>query len=391
MSVKPKLLLVDDEQNILDGITRHLRATFDVHSTTLPAQGLERLEKEGGFAVVVSDMRMPVMTGAVFLARARAVAPDTVRVLLTGQSELDDAIAAINEGNIFRFLKKPCAPDLLRGALMAAVEQHRLVTAEKVLLEQTLRGAVTALSETLALANPGVFGTAARVKQTAMALAAALGVVEVWPIEIAAMVSQLGAVTLPADVHDRLVRNQALTKEEREMIDHAPEVTERLLAHIPRLDPVIEIVRYSRRSFHAAGAPGDGVAGTKIPIGARILRVAADFDELDTGGASPLAAFDQLRARAGVYDPDVLGALARMHEGRKLVDTVQEVPVAGLREGMVVAADVRTKGGALLVARGHAVTTGLVARLANFAGELSIKTVRVLVKCAPPSSSKNVG
>jgi DNA-binding NtrC family response regulator len=112
--------------------------------------GLERLSSDGPFAVVVSDMRMPEMNGAAFLAQVRERAPDTVRVLLTGQADLDSAIAAVNEGQIFRFLTKPCAPEMLISSLRAAEEQHRLITAERVLLEQTLHGAVKALGCTRA-------------------------------------------------------------------------------------------------------------------------------------------------------------------------------------------------------------------------------------------------
>ena len=333
-------------------------------------------------------MRMPVMTGAVFLSRACVAAPDTVRLLLTGQSDLDDAIAAVNEGSIFRFLKKPCSPEVLRGALGAAVEQNRLITSEKVLLEQTLRGAVKALTETLALANPSVFGTSARVKDTAVAVAAALGLAETWPIEIAALVAQLGAVTLPPEVHERLVRNQPLTWEESAMIARTPEITERLLANIPRLEPVIEIVRYGRCGFSDDALPG-GIERARIPIGARILKAAVDFDQLEAGGSPPLVALDQMRARAGTYHPDVLRALATVYERTTVVDAV---PIGELRPGMVLAVDVRTKSGTLLVARGHEVTAGLVARLANFATELSVITVSVLVRTEavlpqPPNAS----
>ncbi len=90
----------------------------------------------------MSDMRMPGMDGATVLTRARAVQPDTVRVLLTGQADMEDAVAAVNDGNIFRFLIKPCPRPVLVRALTDAVDQHRMITAERVLLERTLRGSV---------------------------------------------------------------------------------------------------------------------------------------------------------------------------------------------------------------------------------------------------------
>ena len=107
---RPRVLCVDDEPQVLEGLALNLRRHYEVHVAGSGAEGLQRLEQDGPFAVVLSDMRMPGMTGAVFLAHVRQRAPDSVRLLLTGHAELDAAIAAINTGHIFRFLAKPC-PD----------------------------------------------------------------------------------------------------------------------------------------------------------------------------------------------------------------------------------------------------------------------------------------
>jgi DNA-binding NtrC family response regulator len=129
----PKILLVDDEQRVLEGLSMHLRRNFTVQTATSGAAGLERLTADGAIAVVVSDMRMPNMDGATFLARAREIAPTTVRMMLTGQADIDSAIAAINGGQIFRFLTKPTSPANFLAAVTAALTQHRLIVSEKVL------------------------------------------------------------------------------------------------------------------------------------------------------------------------------------------------------------------------------------------------------------------
>src|SRR5579864_3783237 len=136
------VLFVDDEPHLLDGIARALRNEFDVRTATSAAEGLRVLKCSGPFAVVVSDMRMPEMNGAQFLGRVRELAPDTVRIILSGQSDMQQTIAAVNEGHIFRFLSKPCDTQSLLTVVRMGVEQHRLIVAEKVLLEQTLTGAV---------------------------------------------------------------------------------------------------------------------------------------------------------------------------------------------------------------------------------------------------------
>jgi DNA-binding NtrC family response regulator len=126
-----RVLFVDDEPNVLASARRQFRKDYDVRTAESGAAGLATLADAGPFAVVVSDMRMPGMNGAEFLAEARRIAPDTVRMILSGQSDLDAAIAAVNDGRIFRFLTKPCTGDSLRAAVEAGVAQHRLVQAEQ--------------------------------------------------------------------------------------------------------------------------------------------------------------------------------------------------------------------------------------------------------------------
>src|SRR5579872_5364165 len=107
-NTRASILCVDDEPRVLDGLTRVLRRDFVVSTALSGADGLALLSQGGPFAVVMSDMRMPVMDGATFLQNVRQTSPDSTRVLLTGQTEIESAIAAINRGNIFRFLLKPC-------------------------------------------------------------------------------------------------------------------------------------------------------------------------------------------------------------------------------------------------------------------------------------------
>src|SRR5579862_170915 len=160
-----RILFVDDEPNVLQGIARTLRNEYDVTTAESAAAALEILNNSQPFAIVVSDLGMPGRDGISFLSEVHRVAPDTVRMLLTGQADLDGAIAAINEGAIFKFLTKPMPPATLSRALAGAATQYRLVTSERVLLEQTLRGSMQALTDVLSLAQPTAFGRVTRLKR----------------------------------------------------------------------------------------------------------------------------------------------------------------------------------------------------------------------------------
>jgi DNA-binding NtrC family response regulator len=124
---RPRVLCVDDEPLVLEGLRDILGRSFEVSVATSAVGGLEILRGEpDAFAIVISDMRMPVMGGADFLRTARAVAPDAVRMLLTGHADLQAAIRAVNGARLFRFLTKPCEAQELLGACVAALGQHRL-------------------------------------------------------------------------------------------------------------------------------------------------------------------------------------------------------------------------------------------------------------------------
>ena len=129
--VTGKVLFVDDEPLVLDALRRMLHDKFHIYTANSGEKGLASVEQNGPFAVVISDMRMPGMNGAEFLAHIRKDAPDTVRMLLTGFTDLDAAIAAVNEGNIFKFLTKPCRKDALVSAIDLGLAQYRSTVAGK--------------------------------------------------------------------------------------------------------------------------------------------------------------------------------------------------------------------------------------------------------------------
>jgi C4-dicarboxylate-specific signal transduction histidine kinase len=155
LTERPKILFVDDEPSILEGLAIHVRRKFQVSTATSGTEGLQKLKREGPFSIVVSDMRMPEMDGSAFLRQVRLTAPDTIRMLLTGYADLESAMNAVNEGYIFRFLTKPCDPKPLHKALDAALEQRRLVSADKILLEDKVQQITAQLLHAERLATLG--------------------------------------------------------------------------------------------------------------------------------------------------------------------------------------------------------------------------------------------
>jgi CheY-like chemotaxis protein len=150
---KPRVICVDDEPQVLESLRDTLRRRFDVTVTTNGFEALRMLASEP-FAVVLSDMRMPRLNGSRFLTLAREHAPDTVRLLLTGQSSVDDAVAAVNDGEIFRFLLKPCPPRALIEALDSAAQRHHELRRDRELADQSRLGVVKVLRDLAATWTP---------------------------------------------------------------------------------------------------------------------------------------------------------------------------------------------------------------------------------------------
>ncbi|HEY3330225.1 MAG TPA: HD domain-containing phosphohydrolase [Capsulimonadaceae bacterium] len=371
----PKILCVDDDSYILDAYKRGLRKQFEIHTALGGQAGLALLASDEQFAVVVSDQHMPGISGVEFLSKAREVAPDTVRMMLTGNADLSTAINALNEGAIFRFLVKPVTPENLAVILQHGVDQYNLITAEKELLEKTLRGSVRILIEILSTVNPELFGRAQALRMNMRQLADVLGVTENWSVELAAMLGQIGMVTLPPGVFQRIEKGMSLGASEQAVVDRTPEISHNLLANIPRLEPVAKIIKYQDKHYDGSGLPDDGVKGDAIPIASRMLKVLLDWLSIESRGVTKSGVYALMRTRQGWYDPRVLEAAARMFSSKEDGPPQAAVPVklANLRVGDMLSTNMETLEGKLLIAKGHQITATLLEKIINYNAIAGIK------------------
>lgn len=368
-----RILCVDDEPRVLEGLTLHLHRNYDVVTAESGAAGLSEIENNGPFAVVLSDMRMPYMDGTEFLEAVRERVPDTIRMLLTGQADLQSTIDAVNKGQIFRFLTKPCPSQHLLGAFEAATEQYRLVMAERELLEQTLHGSIKALTDTLSLSNPIAFGSATRIKQYASDLARHLGIGDRWQIEVAAMLSQLGSITLPEDTATKYYYGQALDNDEVQMIQRLPRITQDLLGNIPRLETVCGILANQFKDHDNSGSTDEVIYKSQV------LKTAVDFDHLVNTGSTEQDAIDSMHGKKGCYNPEILESFSYLRGITNERETIREIQLWSVDLGMVLADDVMLDNGVVLATRGYEVTQGFIERIHNLHHRISGSKVRVIM------------
>jgi len=372
---------VDDEPLVLASMGRHLARHFELERSEDPSEALALVQaRTEPYAVVVSDFNMPGMNGIEFLTAVRRASPDTARVMLTGQGDLAVAMQAVNEGNVFRFLAKPCPPEDLIETVAAAARQHQLVIAERELLQRTLSGSIKMLTDVLSLTSPVAFGRASRVYRTVKQIAGRVfGPESAWEGLVAAMLCQVGCVAVPTDILERAYRRQPLAPHEHETYESHPSVARDLLSSIPRLERVAEAIAYQSQHYDGTGFPGDGRAGEAIPLAARVLHVALAYDDLLTDGEAPTTALRKLRLEAGKFDTGIVVSLSAV-TGDRAAYIERTVTVAGLRPDMILAEDIESPDGLLLVVKGQETSPAMQARLVKLVASRHVPDAfRVLV------------
>lgn len=378
-----RVLFVDDEPRLLEGIQRALHKQVDLETASSGAGGLLKLRDASQFALVIADMRMPNMNGVQFLAKVRVQAPDAVRMILTGQADLDATIAAVNEGHIFRFLSKPIGPEQLLIAVTDGIRQHHLQTAEKVLLEETLSGSVKMLIEMLALVNPAASGMASRLQRYVLELVTALGLPTSWTFGLAAFVSQIGCVALPNEILVKAAAAQSLSDEESKLYLGHPAIAGKLLAAIPRLEDVAAIVADQLQPVDFAGKAPELRKWTVRDQGHVLLHVALLFDRAVSRGSSREAAVESVSAALPGLPRTVCQALTNVHVATNKT-AVRQVMLKELVPGMILDEDLVSPKGIRLVSHGQEVTRTLIIRLTSIASGVGVsEPFRVRLPSSP--------
>jgi hypothetical protein len=299
--------------------------------------------------------------------------------MLTGNADIETATNAVNDGNIFRFLTKPCGRDLLAKTLTAGLVQFRLITAEKELLEKTLSGSIQVLTEVLSLVNPAAFSRAVRLRRYIQHVVAKMCLPNPWRFEVAAMMSQLGCVTLHPETIEAVYAGQSVAPEELARFNTHPKVGGQLLANIPRMEPIAWMIMNQGEPGSAGIVGSESAMADTVRMGSEILRITLAFDEHMARGRAKTAAIGDLHARWPRADPRIFYALSEV-EAEACEKVVRACPLSELVAGMVLNEEVRTSNGMLIVAKGQEVTYPLIVKLKNFHEKRAIQgTISVAV------------
>jgi response regulator RpfG family c-di-GMP phosphodiesterase len=411
------ILFVDDEANILSSLKRLFRPLgYQIYTAESGANGLEIMQQHT-IDLVVSDMRMPEMNGAQFLEKVREKWPDTVRILLTGYAEISSTIDAINKGQIYRYVSKPWEDNditltIKHALLQKSLEREKLRLEEltrkqneelkdlnanleaKVLarteevrqtmsflevahekLKKSFITSVRVFSNLIEMRNPSKSGHSRRVADLARTLAQELGIgpAETQDIFIAALLLDVGKIGLPDRLLDKPFHN--LTPAECAEISKYPVKGELALMALEQLQGAAKLIRSHRERFDGTGYP-DQLSGFTIPLGARVLSVAEDYDTALMGteytkALTPTDASLLIQDGKGKrYDAAVVLALLNIigkNNPVKSSNATEKILRSGqLLAGMVLSQDLITWNGDILLAKEHVLTPQLIDQIRGF-------------------------
>lgn len=402
MTQPAKILFVDDESQMLTALKRVFRGEeFEVSTANSGQEGLQLLESTD-FDVIISDMRMPEMDGAAFLALSCDICPGSRRILLTGYSDQDSTVRAINEGQVHQYLTKPWDNNQLRDAVMAEWKEKQSIDANSVNFEEyeQLKSQVDTVSKDLEnatsladMAKESVvqqFNTTIRIisnlihlripssgvisediirHSVAMAKILKLSNKVVAEYRHAARLYQLGKLSFPEKLLDGPLME--LSKAELEYYYKHAEIGADLLTPLSSLDYAANLIRHQYENYDGTGQP-DGLAANKIPLGSRILRMVIDYHLLCSGlyfkdKYSGTDAIEYLAAHSGTkYDPDLQKVYAKLLT--KLTDTSTQLNdrIRKTRElipGEVISRDLINQDGVLLVSKGTVLSVPIIDKL----------------------------
>ncbi len=383
-----RILYVDDEENLLAAFVSLLRREgVKVSTVNFPQAVEETLRRDGPFAMVFSDQRMPGMDGVAVLELVSRLHPETIRVLMTGFASHEDAVRAINKGGIRQYITKPWDDEALRLLVRDGVRTYNLQCenafllkelkekndAMKEMLQGTLAGTTKILGDMVSHVNGEAAAQTDRVRRagkTVLGLIPDVNPVERWEALRAFDLFNLGIAVLPAWILIALNKN-GLSSIERFPIavQHHFQAADMLMS-IPRFEGVAHTIRLQNKNYDGTGEPRESeVRGSELPLGSRILHILLDLDRQSTSTFRGRAVLEQMVRRSDRYDTSILRTLL---QGKRQPEESTELSLSALGEmkpGMILVDDLMNREGNMLLRRGGVLTDGALAMIHRWAGK----------------------
>jgi CheY-like chemotaxis protein len=381
------ILFVDDEPDVLESFERRLYKNFNIITARSGATALQKIKQLPDLCVVISDMRMPEMDGITFLKAVKDLRPQLVRIMLTGNTDQDTAIKAVNDGEIFRFLTKPCGSQQLTDVLNEACNIYDSKRIEKEVLNTTVKGVVRVLCEIMELSEPELWKRGVQSMRLVKAIGAHFPKVDLWELEMAAVLSRIGCMVLPIETRIRYAAYGALNHREKVGVNRIPWHGYDLLRKIPRLHGIAKIVLCQGLGPDDIGIRERKVGIESLPFSARILKVCFEYFDYKQAGLADFEVVEKICTDSS-NDPEVIKVfrttIENMHtitdELRDYKGEIFELKVEEVTADYICFDNVVTKDGKLVYDARTVLTDLRIERLKSYHGIYGIKEPLRLIK-----------
>lgn len=328
---KHTILVVDDEMNNLSLLKRTLRNNYNILAASSGQEALQIvLDKGSEISLIVSDQKMPLMEGTEFFKNISEKYPDIIKILLTGHSNIDILVDAINECHLFQYILKPFEPDQLCMVVESGIKKYELATSKtQILLDlsELFYKTIKSIAQALDAKDEYTHGHSMRVTLYSLALAKSLNLPEdlLEEIETTGLLHDIGKIAIPQKI---LLKPGKLTKEEYDVIKTHPELGKKLVDGIEKLNLVSTWLKSHHERFDGKGYP-DGLVGEQIPISSRIIAIADTYDAMTSSRAYRVAlsheeAIEEIRRCSGTqFDPNLAELFISISEE---IDSIKRDP-----------------------------------------------------------------
>ena len=362
-----RILLVDDEKNLLDGLKRRFHRKFTIDVADNAKKGLQQLQSNVKYALVISDQQMPGMDGIAFLKEVMKTYPHTVRIMLTGKADKQNTIDSVNECQVFRYLSKPCSLDELANAINDGLVYHRSLISDFELLQKTMSGSVKLLIDILKINDPDHFIHISALRKMAQQFVTGMDTVNAWELDMAIMLSPIGNAALPPEISAKRIQGTSLNRIEQNLMTSAPKIAHDLLLNIPQMKAVADTIHYMDKAYDGSGFPFNTVKGRDIPIGSRIMFLLNHIVQQTDGKLPTDTDFAALEKNKHLFDPRLFQRAIETLQQVKQSEYIRlNVPITDLMQGDTLVEDLRTKAGDLALSAKNELTETLLQRVINF-------------------------
>ncbi len=370
-----KILYVDDEDNLLSSFKSLMHSqkieTYILNNSLLIE---DFLQTNGPFAVVLSDQRMPGLDGVGTLQKVKAISPDTIRIMITGYSDLESTKNAVNIGGILHYVTKPWNDNELRNLVNDSVSLYNMSIERKYLLEElknkneklelllqgTVSGVAKILSDVIAAIGSEIASQNVKIKELGeefLKVLPNLSEEEKWEISRSLELFNLGIVLLPSMVQTKIGREGLKVVNEIPIAQNHNILAANLLSEIPMFENVAKIIRLQRKNFNGSGVPvNEIIKGKEIPVGARILKILTDLYIKSTNNFTANVLLEQMAKVENVYDSELINSFLKGYNPRALNKEEVQLPIEKLKVGMILSEDLKTQSGQILLRKDSAIT-----------------------------------